>query len=107
MKNKLEKPSAEAKALSLFLMAHKSVSAKHKDNASLIKELWSMVLNGNLDIEKYLKEVNAMLESYGGYSKVVEKTVKYYIDKTGSWKAGGDDKYAQDAQAVADSILKK
>ncbi len=107
MKKKLEKPSPEAKALSLFLMAHKTVSAAHKDDFSLIKELWSMVLNENIDIEKYLKEVQVMLASYGGYSEVVEKTVKFYIDKTGEWKPGGDDKYSQDAQEVADKILQK
>lgn len=107
MKNKLEKPSPEAKALSLFLMSHKAVSTAHKEDYSLIKELWSMVLNGSIDIEKYLKEVQIMLESYGGYSEVVEKTVKFYIEKTGEWKPGGDDKYSQDTKEVADRILQK
>ncbi|MFK8044560.1 MAG: hypothetical protein AB8B72_03640 [Crocinitomicaceae bacterium] len=107
MKNNLEKPSPEAKALSLFLMAHKNVGADHKENASYIKELWSMVLNGKLDQRKYLQEVSAMIKFYGGYDKVVEKTVKHFIDKTGEWKAGGDDQFSKDAQAIADRILKK
>ena len=48
-----------------------------------------------------------MLKEYGGYSDVVEKTVKYYIDKTGEWKLQGEDKYCLDAKTVADKILKK
>jgi hypothetical protein len=46
-----------------------------------------------------------MLESYGGYSKVVEETVQHFIAKTGEWKLKGDGKYCADAQAVADKIL--
>ena len=46
-----------------------------------------------------------MLASYGGYTEVVEKTVKYYIDKTGVWTLKGDDKYCLDAQLVADKLL--
>ncbi|MBT6870752.1 MAG: hypothetical protein HOA66_04770 [Candidatus Marinimicrobia bacterium] len=47
-----------------------------------------------------------MLTSYGGYSDVVEKTVRYYIEKTGEWKLQGDDKYCLDAQKIADKLLK-
>ena len=48
-----------------------------------------------------------MLTSYGGYSEVVEKTVRFYIEKTGEWKLEGDDKYCRDAQQIADKMLKK
>ena len=48
-----------------------------------------------------------MLTSYGGYTAVIEKTVKYYIDKTGEWKLKGEDKYCQDAQLFADKMLNK
>ena len=54
-----------------------------------------------------MKEVQKTLTTYGGYSEVVEKTVKFYIDKTGEWTLKGDDKYCQDAQVVADRILAK
>jgi hypothetical protein len=54
-----------------------------------------------------MEEVQNMLTSYGGYSEVVEKTVKFYIEKTGEWKLQGDDKYCQDAKEIADKILKK
>ena len=52
-------------------------------------------------------EVQNMLTSYGGYSEVVEKTVRFYIDKTGEWKLQGDDKYCLDAKEIADKILNK
>ena len=55
----------------------------------------------------YIEEVQNMLTSYGGYSEVVEKTVRYYIEKTGEWKLQGDDKYCLDAKQIADKILKK
>ena len=48
-----------------------------------------------------------MLETYGGYAAVVEKTVKFYIEKTGEWKLKGDDKYCLDAKEVADRMLSK
>jgi hypothetical protein len=48
-----------------------------------------------------------MLDSYGGYLEVVEKTVKFYIEKTGEWKLNGNDKYCKDAKLIADKILKK
>ena len=105
MKNKLEKPSPEAKALSLFLMAHKSKSSDFKDKSNHIKRLWNMVLNGEISSNMYMGEVQNMLKSYGGYSEVVEKTVKFYIDKTGEWSLKGDDKYCVDAQKIADDIL--
>ncbi len=107
MKEKLEKPTPEAKALSLFLMAYKTTSPAHKEKSTQIKRLWSLVLNEELSLSEYLEKVNSMLALFGGYSKVVEKTVKFYIDKTGEWKLKGDDKYCIDAQEIADKILKK
>jgi hypothetical protein len=65
------------------------------------------VRNDELSRADYLEEVQSMLTEYGGYSDVVEKTVKYYIDKTGEWKLQGEDKYCLDAKRVADKILKK
>lgn len=101
------KPTPEAKALSLFLMAYKTTNPVYKEKSKRINRLWSLVLKGELEKADYAKEVESMLESSGGYTEVVEKTVKYYIDKTGDWKLKGDDKYCRDAQKVADKILKK
>jgi len=103
----MEKPSPEAKALSLFLMAHKTVSPVYKENAKRINKQWDLVKTGELSRENYMEEVQKMLESYGGYSEVIEKTVKFYINKTGEWKLKGDDKYCLDAKEVADKMLSK
>lgn len=107
MKDKLEKPSPEAKALSLYLMAYKTTSPVHKEKSKRINRLWSLVLKGELSNSDYLEKVHSMLKSFGGYSEVVEKTVRYYIEKTGEWKLDGDDKYCVDARTMADQILKK
>ena len=107
MKNNIEKPSPEAKALSLFLMAYKTKSPKYKEESKRINKLWDMVRNEELSKNDYLEEVQSMLASHGGYSEVVEKTVQYYIEKTGEWKLKGDDKYCLDAQKIAAKILKK
>ena len=101
------KPTPEAKALSLFLMAYKSTNPKFKEQSKRINRQWDLFRVGDLSKKKYLEEVDSILESYGGYSTVVEKTVKFYIDKTGEWKLKGDDKYCIDAQEVADKMLKK
>lgn len=101
------KPTAEAKALSLFLMAYKTIKPIYKENAKHINRLWDLVKLEKMSKNDYMEEVQKMLESFGGYSQVVEKTVRYYIDKTGEWKAQGDDKYNQDAKLVADRLLKK
>lgn len=69
--------------------------------------MWDLVKDGDLTKVQYDKEVVKMLDTYGGYAEVVQKTVKYYIDKTGVWKLKGDDKYCMDAKKVADKILKK
>ncbi|MFT4668279.1 MAG: hypothetical protein ACI9RM_002122 [Ulvibacter sp.] len=102
-----EKPTPEAKALSLFLMAHKSTSPTYRDKAKRINRLWDLVTTDKLSKADYMAEVKSTLTAYGGYSKVVEQTVKFYIKKTGEWKLQGDDKYCRDAQKVADELLKK
>ena len=107
MKKKLEKPSSEAKALSLFLMAYKTINPIYKEKSKRINKLWDQVLINELSKSDYMHEVQTMLLSYGGYSEVVEKTVRFYIEKTGEWKLQGDDKYCLDARKIADKILKK
>lgn len=107
MRKSIEKPSAEAKALSLFLMAYKSIDPVYKEKLKWINRQWDLVKFGKQSKEEYLEEVQILLDSYGGYKEVVEKTVKYYIEKTGEWKLSGEDQYNQDAQAIADSLRKK
>ena len=107
MKKKIEKPSPEAKALSLFLMAYKTIDPVYKEKSKRINKLWDLVIRGDLSKSDYIEEVQKMLTSYGGYSEVVEKTVRFYIEKTGEWKLQGDDKYCLDARQIADKILNK
>jgi hypothetical protein len=107
MNKKSGKPTSEAKALSLYLMAYKATSPAHKEKSKRINRLWSLVMKSELSSSDYAEEVQKMLTSYGGYSEVIEKTVKFYIDKTGEWTLKGEDKYCIDAQEVADRILKK
>lgn len=107
MKEQLQKPSAEAKALSLFLMAFKTKGNQYKEQSKRINKRWDMVKAGDLDKEVYDKEVANLLESYGGYLKVIEETVWHYVKKTGSWNLQGDDKYCTDAGEIAKSVLKK
>lgn len=101
-----DKPSPEVKALSLFLMAHKSTSQNYKEKSKRINKLWTQVGSGGTTKAVYLEEVQNMLDSFGGYDKVVEKTVQFYINKTGEWKLEGNDKFCQDAQKVADKLIK-
>jgi len=102
-----EKPTPEAKALSLFLMAYKTISPSYKEKSKRINRLWSLVLKGELSKNEYMEEVQNTLTSYGGYLAVIEKTVTFYIEKTGEWKLQGDDKYCQDAKLIAAKILTK
>lgn len=102
-----EKPSPEAKALSLYLMAFKNTKPINKANAKRINNQWSRVKLNEVSNKVYMEEVQNMLDSYGGYSKVVEETVWYYIKKTGKWKLEGEDKYCIDARRVANKILRK
>tara|TARA_B110000046_G_scaffold48975_1_gene54443 strand:+ start:656 stop:973 length:318 start_codon:yes stop_codon:yes gene_type:complete len=101
------KPTPEAKALSLFLMAYKTKSPSYKEKSKRINRLWKLVSTEELSNADYMEEVQSMLESYGGYSEVVEKTVQFYIEKTGEWKLQGDDKYCIYAQEIANRILKE
>ncbi|MBL1280203.1 MAG: hypothetical protein COA33_008030 [Fluviicola sp.] len=103
----MKKPSPEAKALSLFLMAYKKEDPVCKDKSRRINKQWELVKSGGLSHEDYVKEVEDMLTSLGGYSEVLEKTVQFYIEKTGEWKLEGDDKYCMDAKEVANKILKQ
>ena len=107
MKKRIEKPTPEAKALSLFLMAYKTNAPIYKEKLKWINRQWDLVQSGDLSRKGYQEEVEKMLKSYGGYDKVVEKTVKYYVEKTGEWKLEGNDKYCLDAKKVANDILKK
>ena len=107
MKKESEKPSPEAKALSLFLMAYKTIDPLYKDKNKRINRLWDLVKAEELSRSDYNVEVQNMLDLYGGYTEVVEKTVQFYIEKTGEWTLKGDDKYCIDAKKVADKILKK
>ena len=107
MKKNTEKPSPEAKALSLFLMAYKTIDPIYKEKSKRINKLWDLVKIDELSREDYMEEVQNMLSLYGGYSEVVEKTVRFYIEKTGEWKLQGDDKYCVDAKQIADKILNK
>lgn len=104
MKNNNPKPTAEAKALSLFLMAFKSKKPLYKGQAKRMNKQWERVKNNELSMEAYQDEVQNMLNTFGGYQKVVEETVWHYIKKTGAWNLNGDDKYCQDAQRIADRI---
>lgn len=105
--NNLDKPSAEAKALSLFLMAHKSINPSYKEKSNRMSKLLNQVKNDELSNEDYMKEVQILLTKYGGYNEVIWKTVKFYIEKSGRWTLKGDDKYCKDAQEIADKILSK
>ena len=66
-----------------------------------------MVKDGELSKSDYLKEVETKLTAHGGYDEVVEKTVRFYIEKTGVWTLEGDDKYCLDAKKIAEKILNK
>ena len=105
--NNTDKPTAEAKALSLFLMAFKSTNPTYKEKSNRISRLWNQVKDGELSNDDYMKEVQSLLTKYGGYNEVIWKTVKFYIEKSGRWTLKGDDKYCKDAQEIADKILSK
>lgn len=107
MRKNTDKPSAEAKALSLFLMAYKTTSPSFKEQAKRINKQWDLVQSGELNKGDYIAEVQEMLDSYGGYEEVIEKTVRYYIKTTGEWKLEGKDKYSTDAKLIADKITGK
>jgi hypothetical protein len=101
MEKTTEKPSAQAKALSLFLMAYKTKDNAYKEKSKRINRLYDLVKTNELEKEEYAKEVDNMLDLYGGYEAVIEKTIQYYLDKTGEWKSRGEDQYAEDAKKIA------
>ncbi len=101
MEKHTEKPSPEAKALSLFLMAYKAKDPIYKEKSKRINRLFDLVKTKDLTKEEYLLEVDNMLNLYGGYNAVIEKTIQFYVDKTGEWKSRGDDQYAEDAKKIA------
>ncbi len=101
MEKHTEKPSPEAKALSLFLMAYKAKDPIYKEKSKRINRLFDLVKTKELTKEEYLVEVDNMLDLYGGYNAVIEKTIQFYLDKTGEWKSRGDDQYAEDAKKIA------
>lgn len=107
MKNHNPKPSPEAKALSLFLMAFKTTKPAIKEQAKRMNKHWDLVKSGELSKEDYDVKVTSILKSYGGYEKVLKDTVYFYIRKSGEWTLKGDDQYCKDAQKIADKILKK
>ena len=107
MTKNIDKPSAEAKALSLFFMAYKSKDPIYKEKSKRINRLWDLVKVNQLSKDDYMIEIKETIESYGGYDTIIEKTINFYIDKFGEWKSQGDDKYAQDAKKIAATILKK
>ncbi len=107
MKRIAEKPTPEAKALSLFLMDFKSSSHTHKEKARQMNKLWDQVNMEKMTKAEYWEQVRKALASFGGYTAVVEKTVRFYIEKTGTWKLNGNDKYCLDAKKIADQIMKE
>jgi len=107
MSKNIEKPSAEAKALSLFLMAYKSKDPIYKEKSKRINRQWDLVKTNQLSKEDYINEVQNMISEYGGYENVIEKTIQHYIDTTGEWKSRGDDQYAKDAQQISAKMLNK
>ena len=107
MTKNTEKPTPEVKALSLFLMAFKKTNPAYKEKSRSIKKLWDLVLLNEVTKADYLDEVQNMLDSLGGYSEVVEKTVQHYINTTGERKLEGNDQYCLDAKEIAAKILKQ
>ena len=88
-------------------MAYKSKDPKYKEELKRINKRWDLYQLGELNEKDYRREVDTMLKHHGGYDSVVEKTVRYYIDKTGFWTLTGDSQYHQDAQAIANKLVKK
>jgi len=85
-------------------MAHKSTNPSYKEKSKRMNRLWSLVLSEELSRTEYMEEVQSALDSYGGYTEVIEKTVRFYIEKTGEWKLTGDDQYSIDAAQIAKKI---
>ena len=54
MKKNIEKPSPEAKALSLFLMAYKTKDPIYKDKSKRMNRLWDLVTMNKLSKSDYI-----------------------------------------------------
>lgn len=104
-KIKTEKPSPEAKALSLFFMAYKTKNPVYKEQAKRLNKQWDLLKSEEISRSAYDAEVQRLLKMYGGYEMVLEKTVRFYIETTGAWTLQGDDAYNVDAKAVAAKML--
>lgn len=88
-------------------MTIKKTDPKAKETAKRINKRWDLLLAHEISAKEYTEEVNKTLETFGGYAEVVEKTVRFYIEKTGEWTLQGDDIYCVDAQKIADRMLKQ
>ena len=55
MTKKNEKPSPEAKALSLFLMAYKTIDPIYKEKSKRINRLWDLVVAEEITKDEYLR----------------------------------------------------
>ena len=53
MKKNTEKPTSEAKALSLFLMAYKTIDTIYKEKSKRINKQWDRVRNDELSRADY------------------------------------------------------
>ncbi len=103
----MNKPTPEAKALSLFLMTFKSTNPECKAKSIHMNRLWDLVKADKMNQTRYAGEVQNTLNLFGGYAAVMEKTVEFYIKKTGVWQSNGNDKYSRDAKKIAEKILNK
>ncbi len=97
----------EIKDTTQLIDSEVSLTIKNTEFSESIEEIEVKAAVEAEDVKIVVKEIKDMLDSYGGYLEVVEKTVKFYIEKTGEWKLNGDDKYCKDAKLIADKILKK
>lgn len=79
----------------------------YKEQLKRINKSWDLLVDHDISKAEYLAEVEDMLASHDGYEAVIEKTVRFYLHKTGEWKLQGEDKYCQDAQTIADKLLGK
>ena len=70
MNKTTNKPSAEAKALSLFLMAYKTKDPVYKEKSKRINRLWSLVKYGEMRKEDYVLELDKMIKSWHNYISI-------------------------------------
>ena len=80
MKKISEKPSPEAKALSLFLMAYKTKDPVYKEKSKRINRLWSLVKYGEMSKQDYTLELDKMIKSCGGFNYNGKVKLNYDIN---------------------------